>query len=138
MATKLGNAKNNKLDGTSLKDQLFGQSGNDTLKGLSGNDVLVGGKGNDILAGGKGNDTFVFAKGDGKDTVTDFNVKQDILQIAYGTNNIKTVAGVVKHAESANKGKDTVIDLGGGNKITLKDVALKDFIKDPSGHIVVN
>jgi serralysin len=136
MATKLGTSKADSFTGTKLKDQLFGQGGNDKLVGGGGDDVLVGGKGNDNLTGGAGSDTFVFSKGDGKDTITDFSVKADILQIAKGVNGIKTVADVVKNATTS--GKDVVIDLGGGNKITLKDVKLSDFKKDPGDHIVVN
>lgn len=136
MVTKVGSAKADTIGGSKFKDQLFGQGGNDKLKGFAGADVLVGGKGNDVLTGGVGKDTFVFSKGDGKDVITDFDVKKDILEIAKGTNGIKKAADVLKHA--SQHGKDVVIDLGGGNKITLKDVKLGDLKKHPGDHFDIS
>lgn len=141
MATKVGSdTKGDKLLGTKLKDQLFGQGGNDKLDGGKGDDVVVGGQGSDSLTGGKGADTFVFGKDDFTkkmvDTVSDFTLKDgDILQIAKGLGGIKTVKDVVKAA--SQDGKDVVIDLGHGNKITLKGVDFHDFKKNPGDHIVV-
>ncbi|WP_137157279.1 hypothetical protein [Rhizobium sp. FKL33] len=146
MATKQGTSKADTLTGTKFKDKLFGLGGNDTLKGLGqadrleggkGNDKLFGGKGNDVLVGGAGKDTFVFAKGDGKDTITDFSAKgkeQDKLSLT-GFKNLKKDADVLKFA--SQKGKDVVIDLGSGNKITLKDVKLSDLKKNPGDHFDV-
>lgn len=147
MATKVGSGKGDKFlmsSKGSVKDQLFGQGGNDKLAGGGGNDVVVGGTGSDSLSGGKGADTFVFGKGDfGKkaavDTITDFKLKDgDILQIAKGLAGIKTVKQLLEKADSANHGKDTVINLGGGNKIVLKDVKLDDFKKHPGDHIDIS
>ena len=141
MVTKQCGSGNDTLKGSSGKDKLWGGKGHDTLKGGKGNDklwgdrgndTLKGGKGNDSLWGGKGNDTFVFGKNSGKDTVHDFNVKKDTLQIAKGLNGIKKASDVLDHA--TQKGKDVVIDLGKGNKITLKDVKLADLKKHPGDH----
>lgn len=148
MATKQGTSKNDTLTGTKFKDKLFGLGGNDTLKGLGdadtleggkGNDKLYGGKGNDKLIGGAGKDTFVFAKGDGKDVITDFSAKgskanQDVLKLT-GFKNLKKDADVLKFAKQVKS--DVVIDLGGGNKITLKDVKLSDLKKNPGDHFDV-
>ena len=132
MVTKAGTAKDDTLVGTNFKDKLFGKGGDDTLKGKDGNDLLSGDKGDDVLTGGKGADTFVFASGSGKDTITDFDVKKDVIEIAKGINGIKKPADVLDHAKQ--KGEDVVIDLGGGNKITLKGVDLKDLKKNPGDH----
>jgi Ca2+-binding RTX toxin-like protein len=136
MVTKKGTAENDTLSGTSLKDKLWGLGGNDTLKGLGGNDILEGGKGNDKLIGGEGKDTFVFGKNDGKDVITDFDVNKDVIEIAKGTNGIKKAGDVLDHA--TQKGDDVVIDLGDGNKITLKDVDLKDLKKNPGDHFDIS
>lgn len=125
MVTKQGTTGDDTLVGTKFKDKLFGLEGSDTLKGLQGNDRLSGGE--DSVT-----DTFVFGKNSGKDIVTDFDVKHDVLQIAKGLNGIKKAADVLKHADQ--KGKDVVIDLGGGNKITLKGVDLSDLKKNPGDH----
>jgi Ca2+-binding RTX toxin-like protein len=134
MATIVGkNNKNDKLSGKGKEDDLIqGLGGNDILKGGKGNDVLDGGKGNDKLTGGAGADVFVFGKKSGKDVVTDFDLKKDVLEIAKGLNGIKTASDVIDNAKQ--KGKDVVIDLGGGNKITLKKVDLKDLKKNPDKH----
>jgi Ca2+-binding RTX toxin-like protein len=126
--------------GTRLKDQLFGGKGDDKLDGGKGDDVIVGGQGSDQLTGGAGADTFVFGKGDfdkkDVDTVTDFTLKDgDILQFAKGV--VKSVGDVVSKASASKDGHDTIINLGSGNKIVLKDVKLADFVKNPHDHIVV-
>lgn len=131
MATK-GTNGNDKLVGTNKSDKLWGLGGNDKIDGGKGNDKIDGGKGNDRLTGGDGADTFIFGKKSGKDIITDFDVKKDVLEIAKGLNGIKTPKDVLKNAEQ--KGKDVVIDLGGGNKITLKKVDLDDLKKNPGDH----
>jgi Ca2+-binding RTX toxin-like protein len=136
MATNKGTSGDDVLIGKSFKDKLFGYEGNDTLKGNDGADTLDGGEGNDKLTGGEGKDTFVFAKDSGKDTITDFDVKKDVIEITKGLNGIKKASDVLDHAKQVKK--DVVIDLGDGNKITLKGVDLKDLKKDPGDHFDVS
>lgn len=89
------------LKGGKGDDRLRGESGRDTLEGGKGDDLLVGGHvdvatngDHDTLAGGKGNDTLTGSFGKDKfvfdtklnadtnvDTVTDFQVGQDTLQL---------------------------------------------------------
>ncbi len=76
-----GDQGNNALVGKNLNDNLFGFEGNDTLTGNAGNDLIVGGAGNDSLNGGAGQDTFRFRAGDGNDTIGDFDINSDILEI---------------------------------------------------------
>ncbi|MDH6265512.1 Ca2+-binding RTX toxin-like protein [Rhizobium sp. SG_E_25_P2] len=71
----IGTKKNDTLTGTFKSEAIFGDGGKDKLSGLAGNDHLYGGAGADILAGGKGRDVFHFAEGDGRDIVTDFQVR---------------------------------------------------------------
>lgn len=62
---------------------LAGDAGNDTLIGGNGNDMLAGGLGNDSLTGGAGEDVFIFTNpAHGVDTVTDFNVLEDLIRIS--------------------------------------------------------
>lgn len=125
---------NDLLLGNDGDDALAGGSGNDWLYGGDGDDVLGGGSGNDNLSGGDGEDTFTFGKGSGKDVITDFDVDNDVLQIAQ-SKTIKTVADVLKHSKFKNG--DVEINLGGGNKIILKDVSKADFKANPDDHIVI-
>ena len=61
-----------------------GGKGNDILFGGKGNDTLNGGAGDDLLNGGKGRDTFVLTPGNGTDTIADFTIGQDLLELAGG------------------------------------------------------
>lgn len=144
MATVSGNG-DGVLTGGGLRDRIYAGGGDDKISGLAGNDKLVGESGKDTLIGGTGNDVltgdsarssyadvFVFGRNSGKDVVTDFEVGKDMLQILKGLNGIKTAADVLDHA--TQKGKSVVIDLGHGNKITLKGVDLDDLKKNPGDH----
>jgi serralysin len=87
-----GDAGNDSLDGGGANDTLLGGGGNDTLLGGDGNDRLIGGGANDRLIGGLGNDTLTGGLGadrfvynnsnEGPDTITDFNVSQDFIQVS--------------------------------------------------------
>jgi Ca2+-binding RTX toxin-like protein len=80
-----GNKGDDKLDGSSGDDFLNGDTGKDTLTGGQGNDFLFGDLGNDTLKGGSGKDIFYFsAPVEGIDTIKDFSVKDDIIQV-YGS-----------------------------------------------------
>ncbi|HZH05627.1 MAG TPA: Ig-like domain-containing protein, partial [Lautropia sp.] len=108
-------------------DVLNGGNGNDVLSGGNGADVLIGGTGNDFLTGGKGNDLFVFGAGSGQDQVTDF-AKGDVIQLSKGQfANFAALSGAISKV-----GADTVIDLGGGNLVTLQNfggtLAASDFL----------
>lgn len=146
MATVIGGGNNGVIDGSSLKDRIYGGGGNDVIRGFGGNDKLVGDAGRDRLAGGRGDDiltgdnaangsfrdVFVFGGNSGRDVITDFEVGKDILEIARGLNGIKSAHDVIDHARQ--KGSDVVIDLGDGNKLTLKNVDLDHLKKHPGDH----
>ncbi len=62
---------------------LSGKAGDDSLIGSSASNILVGGAGNDTLTTGTGFDTVLFTtKTEGIDTITDFNVYQDLIQVS--------------------------------------------------------
>jgi len=64
-----------------------GNSLANTLVGTSGNNLINGGAGNDYLVGGTGNDTFFFNTALGAsnvDTIADYNVAQDTVQLENG------------------------------------------------------
>ena len=66
--------------GNALNNILIGNSAANKLSGLAGNDILNGGLGKDILTGGTGKDIFQLTTLS-KDTITDFSVKDDTLQL---------------------------------------------------------
>lgn len=80
----------NRLRGTSGEDAIKGLYGNDTILGLGGKDRLLGGAGSDTLIGGKGADVITTGNGrdrivvrpkQGLDRITDFNNKQDKIDL---------------------------------------------------------
>ena len=112
--TLLGTAHLN-ATGNALANTLVGNSGNNTLDGNLGNDILTGGTGADI---------FLFGAGSGKDTITDFSAAQN--------DSLNLHAYTQANAVLTQVGGDTVIDLGGGNTITV----LNTLKTDVSNHIV--
>ncbi|WP_219701815.1 DUF5801 repeats-in-toxin domain-containing protein [Marinomonas lutimaris] len=84
-----GGSGNDLLDGGSGNDYLSGGAGNDILIGGAGDDSLLGGDDNDVLIGGSGNDTLTGGAGADLfvlnnasiDTITDFNAKDDALDL---------------------------------------------------------
>ncbi|MEN7454597.1 calcium-binding protein [Mesorhizobium sp. CCNWLW179-1] len=74
-------------NGNTLANTVGGNSGNNILRGGAGNDTLAGYLGNDRLVGGEGKDTFVFNSVLGPnnvDTITDYNVADDTIQLNKG------------------------------------------------------
>lgn len=88
----IGDDGDNIIKGGRGKDVLKGGDGNDTLLGNRGSDTLEGGSGDDVLKGGRGADTFVFdftfesAEGSEHDTIKDFNLSQDTLDLELSVN----------------------------------------------------
>jgi Ca2+-binding RTX toxin-like protein len=150
MVTVIGGNGGETMEGAGTRDKLYGEGGNDRIFGNGGNDKLIGGAGKDFLDGGEGNDTLVgdasggsfkdifhFGENSGKDVITDFQVGKDMLEIQKGLNGIKKPEDVLDHAKQ--DGKHVVINLGDGNKITLKFVDLDDLKKNPGDHFdIVN
>jgi len=79
-----GGAGADSILGNDGNDSLLGGSAVDTLVGGAGNDTLLGEAGADTLTGGTGLDTFRFVNlaTDGRDTVTDYVVADDTIQIS--------------------------------------------------------
>ncbi len=76
-----GDEGNDLLKGGPGNDILYGGLGNDILRGSFGNDTIVGNEGDDILWGGDGQDVFVFSDASGSDTISDFEIGLDTLNI---------------------------------------------------------
>jgi Ca2+-binding RTX toxin-like protein len=103
-------------------EHVVGGAGADTFVGGAGNDTLDGGAGADTLTGGAGSDTFVFKPGYGADTVTDFTptgAGADVIDLS-GFSALGSFGAVMAHATQS--GADTVINLGGGDVLTLQGV----------------
>jgi hypothetical protein len=120
------------LYGSAGNDKLEGGAGNDALFGGTGNDTLIGGTGDDILRGGGGADHFVFnAAGGGKDIVDDFEMSIDKLVFTSAAlpGGVTTAAGIRALAVNDADG-NAVINLGGGNEITLFGISKSGLTDD--------
>ncbi|KQP93342.1 hypothetical protein ASF60_15565, partial [Methylobacterium sp. Leaf113] len=100
--------------GNSLNNMITGDGGAQTLNGKAGNDILTGRGGADI---------FVIAKGEGSDIITDFASGVDKVRMEGG--NLHSFAELKMAANQV--GSDTVIALGGGETLTLQNVALTNL-----------
>jgi Ca2+-binding RTX toxin-like protein len=132
-----GGDGNDSLDGGDGNDNLFGEVGNDTLLGGAGNDYLDGkdgddflngGNGNDNLWGGAGKDTFIFDGSSGQDSVTEFVVADDKIQVAAGlgfSNGAAVLAAITNQLPVTGGGLFSKITLSAGNTISIfHDVSL--------------
>ncbi len=93
--TLLGKAGNDTLWGEDSNDTLQGDSGNDELNGGRGNDKLDGGTGTNILTGEGGSDIFKFTTTGHIDTITDYNVPNDTIQLENAVFTALTISGTL-------------------------------------------
>jgi len=91
-----------------------GNAGANVLTGGAGNETISGFGGNDTLFGGGGNDVFAFASGTGQDSVGDFLSGSDKLDLSAFFTSFAQV-----QAATHDVGGNAVIDLGGGDSVTL-------------------
>ena len=114
-----GNFGNDFVYGDLGNDIVRGGKDQDQLFGGDGNDTLLGDMGNDVMSGNAGQDIFVFNPTSGIDTIMDFE------QPGAGIGDIIQISSLLmasrEQALSAISytGAGAVIDLGGGNQVTL-------------------
>lgn len=108
------------IRGNTGNDELRGGTGDDRVAGGSGDDEIHGGRGDDTLTGNSGADVFVFNASAGNDTITDFRVNLDMIDLsALGTrfNRVDAATEVVNG--------NAIIDLdmlGGDGTIVVRGV----------------
>lgn len=82
-----------------LQFDISGTSGNDVLKGGAGNDRVTGGAGNDSITLGAGTDTLVFNSLTGADTIADYVVIDDSIQLSKTMYSALGTAGALAATE---------------------------------------
>lgn len=102
------------IDGGAGDDGVVGGQANDVLFGGAGNDFITGDRGDDVLIGGPGADTFRTNKVSGIDRVNDFSQAQGD----------KVLVDAGSAYSLSQVGADTIIDMGGGNRMILVGVQL--------------
>lgn len=113
-----GGLGNDRLNGGTGHDRLFGANGADILTGGAGRDRLDGGKGKDMLTGGKGADVFVFGPDKRLDTITDFKIGIDRIDVRTATN--------FADLRLIDKGDDTLVR-DGNYKVLLQGINTDDL-----------
>ncbi|MBL6454757.1 hypothetical protein JMJ55_05440 [Belnapia sp. T6] len=108
-----GNAGDNSLTGSASANWLLAGAGADTLDGGGGNDTLFGGAGADL-----------FLVGQGATLIGDFTPGADHLRLSGFANFAAVLAATTERAGSA------VIDLGGGDSLTLLHVPKAALVAD--------
>jgi Ca2+-binding RTX toxin-like protein len=108
-------------------DTLDGGKGNDILYGQGGDDVLIGGLGDDILTGGEGADIFKWVDQTPdqvrteSDTITDFEVGKDLIDVSHLLSDDNTMDKLLSHL-SIDKQADGDLEVtinDGTNDITI-------------------
>ena len=77
-----GTASADMLTGGVAGDQLYGGAGADLLNGVAGRDILSDGDGSDTLTGGADADIFVMSADGATDTITDFQLGVDRIDLS--------------------------------------------------------
>ncbi|MCG3269192.1 calcium-binding protein [Yoonia sp. I 8.24] len=70
------------LAGTAGADILQGHDGPDDLQAGAGDDILRDGDGSDTMTGGAGADVFILSADDMDDTITDFTLGEDVIDLS--------------------------------------------------------
>ena len=106
-----------RIEGPEHADVPTDDMGSNVVNG-DGGDRLEGGSGADVLTGGAGDDLFRFASGDGADVIADFADGEDRIDLRGHTG----VGGFGDLKIGRSSSGDAVIDLGGGDQLTLTGV----------------
>jgi Ca2+-binding RTX toxin-like protein len=118
------------VQGDAANDKMFDLAGNNLLDGRGGSDDLYDGAGNALLAGGHGadritlgggHDIVAFNRGDGRDTVRGAGAA------------VVSLGGGIEYRDLAlrKSGADLLVEVGAGERITLKD-----WYADPQNQVV--
>jgi S-layer protein len=102
VSTITGGAGDDALTGGTQNDTITGGAGDDTIDGGAGNDVITGGAGSDLITLGLGNDTLVLNSLTGSDTIADYTVADDSIQLSKATFSALGAIGALTAGEFAS------------------------------------
>ena len=121
--TYLGGTAGITINGANYQNSVLdGSAGNDVLIAGSKNEILIGGLG-DTLTAGSAHDTFLFLPNFGDNTITNFNVHQDVIE--FSKSEFANIAAVL--ADAHQVGANTVISYDAHDAVTLNNVAVHDL-----------
>ena len=121
--TLYGGGGDDVLFGSGGNDLVFNGAGADSVDGGDGDDTLWGGGGDDTLTGGAGADVFAFGASNGNDTITDFDVDSDILDLrAAGITDASALADL-----AVADGQNVTLMISNTLSITLTGITISDL-----------
>ena len=125
--TVFGAGGNDSIKGGAGDDLLFNGQGNDTVFGGDGADVLWSGPGDDLLSGGAGADTFAFNAAGGHDTVTDYSLADDSLNLrSFGLDSLADLQAVASDASVGGQ-IGLFLDLSSEASVFLIGISVADL-----------
>lgn len=132
VAPQIGTNAAEALAGSSGDDFLHGGAGNDTLTGSVGDDFLSDGAGSDLLTGGDGADRFILIGDNQADTISDFDITQDSIDLS-GWPFLRSMSQLEFHATSDGAvlrfGEETLtLQTANGQPLRFEDVMSLDMI----------
>jgi Ca2+-binding RTX toxin-like protein len=132
-AAQNGGAGDDVLTGNSSGDYLIGNAGDDTISGGNGADIILDGAGVDRMTGGNGVDTFILSRDGETDTIADFDVSQDRLDLS-GWGRLYHVSGLTWSTRS----NGAVITYGDETLVVLTDDGTPFQSTDLAAHELFN
>ena len=121
-----GDSGDDTIYGGAGSDTITGDAGADTIDGGADNDWIVGGGGDDTLTGGTGEDTFVFIESSGDDTITDFVVGTDTIDLSM----IQEAIAFSDLTITQDGSDTTITHTALGGTITLTGITATDLTAD--------
>ncbi len=100
-----------------------GGAGADVIIGSTGDDLITGNTGNDDLTGGAGSDTYILANGFGADTIQDFSIGSDLLDVQTLTDATGNPVDTDDVAISDDGSGNAVLTFPNGESINLVSIA---------------
>ncbi len=122
-----GGSGDDTITGNLGDDTLWGGLGADKLQGGAGNDLITGGAGDDLITGGLGADTFMFTSGSGTDTLTDFALLDDTLNLSGTALSTREEVTAAASEQVINGQSGLLIALSQGDAIFLVGISAADL-----------
>ena len=116
-----GGGGNDTLLGGNSQDILVGGDGDDSLIGENGRDILDGGPGSDTLTGGLGRDIFILRSDEGEDTIVDFQLGTDLINLKGGVD----FGALTFSGNTIEIGEEILVTLNGMN---VEEFTESDFL----------
>ncbi|WP_103258867.1 calcium-binding protein [Tabrizicola aquatica] len=127
-----GGAEAASLTGSAAGDLILGGEGDETIRGEGGADILIDGAGNDVLYGGAGADLFVLSADGNTDTIQDFQLGIDKIDLsAWGRIHALSSLAITATATGASISYgDEVLEIRSANGLPILPQAFRatDFV----------